>query len=229
MQEIDDYLERTAESRTDPGWFHPSDLHHPCDAYLAFAYLGSPKIETTTARVQRIFDMGNGRDAYWKQYMRGAGLTVCGSDDDRRFEIKRLHLRGECDDIIRHPITGQIYIAEFKTKKQELWNKMAGPDESHLTQTQCYMAGHGINDTLIFYENKNTQAVKVFHIPFDVEMWEGIAQRIQRVLSQIETAGQEPVRTPTAYCPYTQICASHDFTKPDEDSSYLSLLVRSRP
>jgi hypothetical protein len=76
--QVDAYLaNKTDGDRRDPGWFHPSSLHHPCDAYLTFEFLGVRKrVGNVPARTRRIFDNGHGRDRDWKGYLEGAGLSV---------------------------------------------------------------------------------------------------------------------------------------------------------
>lgn len=217
---------RDDKARLDPGWFHPSSLSHVCDAYLAFQYLGmAPRPNNVEPRTLRIFDVGHNRDHAWKRYLKESGLSIvkpgnpcekCGArnKDGRHICMPELRIRGDFDDHIRNPITGRTAIFEFKTKNTDLFGKLKAPDREHIIQVHPYMAAKGELETIIMYENKNTQDLKPFEVGFDQAIWDGIVARVLRIREQLEN-GWAPTRTPDAYetrCAFFDRCGSFDFS-----------------
>lgn len=235
---VDAYLVNShdVKTRVDPGWFHPSSLSNPCDAFMAFDFVGAPKRTDADPRNIRILDHGHNRDQAWKTYLAGANLSIlddsrkpcekCGAGstipkgkrtpigvDGRHMCIPELRIRGECDDIVRHPQTGRLYIEETKTKNDALFKAMEGPDPEHVIQTHCYMVGHGIDRTLIVYENSNNKDVKVFEVEYNADTWAGIKSRVELLLYQMSN-DLVPERRPGKYesrCNYFPICSMANF------------------
>ena len=218
--------EDTAGNRRDPGWFHPSDLSHTCDAYLAFAFLGAPKRKDTDPRKRRVLDNGLSRDADWKRYLRESGLSIvprgvgadcpgCGwkNADGRHICIPEVRVRGEFDDLVQNQYTKEHRIFEFKTKNDNLWKKLAAPDPDHIVQVQPYMVARALINTDIVYENKDNQELKAFTIAFDRELWQSTIERIQRIIDMLAN-GYSPDRVPEPFetsCTFYPICATSHF------------------
>jgi CRISPR/Cas system-associated exonuclease Cas4 (RecB family) len=210
---VDNFLEKSAEGRDDPGWIHPSELSNTCDAFLGFSYLGIPKQVSHTARLRRIFDNGHGRDYYWKQYFHDSGLSLIKKEEDRKVEIGPLHIRGELDDLIRNPVTQEGWVAEIKTMNAEQWKALTAPLGNHILQVHPYMFATGVMRTIFIYENKNTQEVKYFSEHFRADLWNSLAKRTESIIDQIEHR-IVPDRKPAKYetsCPYHYCCASWMF------------------
>lgn len=232
ISHVEAWQEKDREgTRSDPGWFHPSDLSHQCDAYLGFLFVGAVRRQAERPRLRRIFDNGHGRDRAWKRYLDESGLSLvkfaprqvcprCGADgpdgkgvDRRHICIPDVRVRGECDDLVRNPHTSKVSVFEFKTKNKELWSKLKGPDPDHIIQVQPYMVGQDTDETVIVYECKNCQDLKSFIIPFDRELWQRSIDRIQRIIDHL-AEGQAPVRTPLKFdsqCGFHPICTNADF------------------
>lgn len=221
---VDDWLEESAEFRYDPGWFHPSSLAHPCDAFLAFAYMGTTAQGKPRARSQRILGNGTSRDEDWKYYLHASGISLLkhwgGSPEERKlaeaersFEIPHLKIRGACDDIVQNAFTREKYIFEFKTMNTDEWDKLRAPLSAHVIQVQPYMFGHGILQTVFVYENKNTQATKQYTRRFDGGIWKSLESRVLNIVEMIENK-KLPWRTPVPYdtsCQYYHTCSSFQF------------------
>ena len=62
------------------------------------------------------------------------------------------------------------------------------PKPEHLLQVHVYMAAMAIYRAIVLYENKSTQQVLAFHVPFDAEMWVGIVARLHRLRAEAERA-----------------------------------------
>lgn len=213
--------------RIDPGWFHPSSLSKICDAHLGFQFLGEkPREDRFEPRTIKIFHNGHGRDQDWKRYLRDSGLSLvtakpddkrkcptCGGKDydGRHVCIPELRIRGDFDDHIKNPITGERFIFEFKTKNKALWTKLTEPDPEHVIQTQCYMVAKGETRTIIAYECKDDQQLKCFFIPLMPDLWSEVVSRIGRVLSTLAEGGTLS-RTCSGTCDF-RICPTADFPK----------------
>lgn len=161
------------------GWFSASTLGKS-DEELIADYRGEGG-ETHNARKLRIFDLGHDRDRSWKRYLRGAGLSaVSALPQHRKMKIKWLRLQGECDEIVRDP-DGRLCVVEVKTKAQYMFDRLQEPDAAHKLQVQAYMAGLGIDRSIILYEAKSDQMIKVFYEPRSPVVWAEITDRLGRL------------------------------------------------
>jgi len=224
LAHVDDHLESSKELRYDPGWFHPSALGNPCDALLAFQYMGQTGKSTVRARLQRIFDNGTSRDEDWKRYLHEAGLSLFqhwgGSPKERKLasaeryiEIPHLHIRGEMDDLIRNPTTNEIAVFEFKTMNTDEWDKLRAPKPEHVIQVHPYMFAKGVLQAQIVYENKNDQMPKSYIKKFDGDLWRSIETRLLNIVQLVESR-QLPWRTPMLndkQCSFFHMCGGFEF------------------
>ena len=210
---MDAYYEQSEQPRIDPGWFHPSALDHVCDAFLAFEFLGLPQpAGQVSAQLRRIFDNGHSSEARKQEAIKRAGLARL-SKKERSFEIPQYRVRGECDNIIKHPLTGELWIWEHKTMREDRFDALKAPLPAWVTQCHFYMFGKGVLQTLVEVECKNCQAVKTFAVPFDGALWKKLTGRLERILARLGER-QEIARTPVprdSECPFYSQCAGYDF------------------
>lgn len=203
-------------SRTDIGWIHPSTLGDPCDAAIAFQFLGAPSVQEISARTQRIFDLGNGRDAYLKADTARAGISLIKKESDRKIELPLLRIRGELDEWVKNPADDQVYVIDFKTMRSGLWTELKQVKYEHHIQMLCYEFGKATPKGFVLYENKDTQELKLMQADFDQAMWEEkITGRLERIFKGLE---QDIVyRTPVSCngCPFNSngVCASNEIRK----------------
>lgn len=198
--------------RYDPGWFHPSDFGNECDAFLAFRFLGAPAIQNIAARSQRIFDNGSGRDEYLKRDMKKSGLSVIQNNKERKIVIELYRIRGEIDDLIRHPLTGELFIIDFKTMHHEAFKELNEAKVAHALQVMPYMFAKEVYKAFILYEDKDNQELKAMPANFDSKIWEEkFVQRIARILDGIDknTVYRNPVSC--SRCPFFEsgVCAAN--------------------
>lgn len=199
-------LERAQESseefHTDPGWFHPSDLGSECDAFLAFRFLGAPGVSTVTPRMRRIFDNGHARDVQLKRDMKRSGASLITKEEERKISIPIYRIRGELDDLIQHPITGQKYVIDYKTMNKDEWEKLDAVKSSHHKQIMVYEFGKEVYKGYVIYENKNTQELKAKKADFDNNIWAEIIARLEGIISNLEQ--EFVVRNPVncSSCPF---------------------------
>lgn len=207
--------------RSDPGWFHPSDLGNECDAFLAFRFLGAPALKSISARSQRIFDLGNGRDEYLKKDMKNAGVSLIKKEADRHIEIPLLHLRGELDDLVQNPITKERYVVDFKTMRPEEFEALTEAKPSHVLQLHVYMFGKEVYKGYVLYENKGNQDFKIKEVNFNGVFWQAqIVQRLERILDGLDKdfVTRNPVHC--SGCPFfaNGICTSNNIKQLKERS-----------
>ena len=224
LAHVNEHLESSSTVRADKGWFHPSALSNPCDALLAFAYMGAIGKSTTGAKLQRIFDHGTGRDEYWKRYLHDSGLSLMGhwggspkerklASIERSFEIPNLRIRGEFDDMAANPTTREVYIVEFKTKREDLFEAMRAPDPDHVIQVHPYMFAKGVLQAMFIYECKNCQDVKTYVQKFDGELWNSLTTRLANIVQLVENK-KLPWRTPMkndSQCSFFTTCGGFEF------------------
>lgn len=205
---VDAHLSKPHVSRADPGWFHPSSLAHPCDAYLAFAYLGVEGREKPTARLQRIFDNGNARDTDIKRYLHEVGASVIKRPEERKISLPAYRIRGEFDDRVRHPVGGETYVVEIKTMNTDQWQALKAPTPDHKVQIHPYAFATQDYRGIFIYEDKNTQEWKTFLQPFDWPLWNGLVARLEAILQGLRAGHVH--RTPVANessCPFYYMCS----------------------
>lgn len=220
LSRIDGVLESSGESRSDPGWFHPSDLSHPCDAYLAFKYLGAPSVNTITARVQRIFDLGNARDVSLKDAIQATGTSLIKRPQDRKIVIPLYHIRGEIDEWVENPLSKERFIVDIKTMHDEAWKALEEAKPEHVIQMHPYMFAKETYQALLLYENKNNQEHKMKLTKFINNIWQqGIVERIERVLEGLSKGyvNRTPIPNDSS-CPFYGICSSNRIAELKERS-----------
>lgn len=217
-------LERVQASekprRSDPGWFHPSDLGNDCDAFVAFVYLGAPALQVISARTQRIFDHGNGRDQQLKKDSLKAGISLIKKPEDRKISIPTLHIRGELDDWLENPISKQRYVIDFKTMRSEAFKPLNAAVEGHRIQLHPYMFSKETYNGYVLYESKDTQEFKIFDVKFDWKLWRDITDRLERILEGLEKGfvNRNPVNC--SNCPFfaNSVCTANEIGKLKEKS-----------
>lgn len=217
---LESIQESNKPRRTDPGWFHPSELGNQCDAFLAFAFLGAPSLNPIPARTQRIFDNGSGRDYYLKTNMKQAGVSLIKKEADRKIEIPEYYIRGELDDWIINPATGRKYVIDFKTMRTDYFQALEAVKPDHHVQIHPYMFKKETYEGYVLYEDKNDQEFKIMQADFAPTIWQdGIVNRIDRVLTGIRNGVVS--RNPPANdsrCPFYHMCSVANVPKLLEES-----------
>lgn len=207
--------------RQDPGWFHPSHFGEQCDANLAFWFLGAPAVNEISARTQRIFDMGHGRDQWLKEDTQRAGISLIKEESERRIEIPQLRIRGDLDELVKNPLDGQVFVIDFKTIRPDAYKELTEVKHDHHLQVMCYEFGKGVYKGFVLYENKGDCEWKLFPADFDGKVWQTeIVDRITRILEGLEK--DLVYRTPTSCngCPFFKnaVCSSNEIRKLREQS-----------
>jgi hypothetical protein len=177
----------------DRGWFHASSLGQS-DEELIQRYRGALILEPRTARELRVFDLGHDRDGSWKRYLAKAGLSVVAEEEARNIRLPWVRLCGSLDDIAHDPMTGEMWVIEFKTINPFAYQQLSAPKPEHVQQVHAYMAATTIHQAIVLYENKGDQSVRAFVVRFDHDIWRDIVERLRRLRAEAERldAGVEP-------------------------------------
>jgi hypothetical protein len=124
-------------------------------------------------------------------------------------------LQGTMDARITDLRTGEVYVLEIKTMKQENFKPLVkkGCQEAQFgywCQCQCYMGMSGIPQALFVVRNKNTEELYEEIIPFDAELYELLLQKAKRIQeSKDPPLGYTTLGKPhfeCSWCPYKSDC-----------------------
>lgn len=111
-----------------------------------------------------------------------------------------------------------VRIVEFKSIKEQNYDKLKRVGKSnHIEQLQLYFYLTGIRKGTLYYENKNNQSPKTYHINYDPAIVEKVLNEIKEQVAYAKD-GILPDRPYTAidipcrYCDFRDIC--HPDTNP---------------
>lgn len=193
LQEITDLLEQQistldveqSEARA-TCVFSPSSIGtlYPCDAKLAYGYLGAPKDARQDTRKLRIMQNGSYVHHRIQDY-----LARAFGDKFRPevpVEIPELYISGTCDGILEY--NGRR-VVEIKSINDSGFRKLKSPHAEHVTQVTCYMKGAGASSAIFIYENKDTQEWTTFLSHFNDELWAVIEKQITGIINLIAEGG----------------------------------------
>lgn len=115
-------------------------------------------------------------------------------------------------EVYRGP-QNHILIVEFKSIKSKNFNKLtkAKPLEKHEMQLQLYFYLTGIRKGMVWYENKDTQEIKIYYIEYDEAVVQKTIEYIQSVIRFVdgkdlpEREGN-PLDIMCRYCDFRNIC-----------------------
>src|SRR3989304_6552644 len=165
-------LRRLRRRSHEIGWVHVSDLEEPCERILAAKLLGYqlPR-EPIDPKLQRIFE--NGTYTHLRYYNYFLSLPP-----PFNVEVAVVHrqwpLVGEADVVVNHPNFGPLpLIVELKSINDGEFKMLKSPKADHSRQLNGYL-GLAVSPLgLVWYESKDTQAVKSFPVPLDKESYSG--------------------------------------------------------
>ncbi len=204
------------------GFVRPSTLSQGCLLAVWHELLGHPRAEPG-ARRRRIMQAGNAAHERIMGYLRPVLLAR-----ELPFLEPELRIRGRCDALLNIPssLGGEhagFYVLEVKTTGSLGFSEIRAsgePKVEHLRQCLIYMRGiqgfYGIpvRGGLIYYEDRDTLAYKVFQVEYDEEPLRELLELLPEVIA-LARRGEEPknpaFRLPPdhwahRYCPYLPIC-----------------------
>lgn len=115
-------------------------------------------------------------------------------------------------EVYRGP-ANHILIVEFKSIKNKNYAKLpkSKPDKKHEMQLQLYFYLTGIRRGMVYYENKDTQESKSFHVSYNEELVEQVKADIKEILDYVDRR-ELPEKEGNAldimcrYCDFRNLC-----------------------
>jgi len=215
---------RKTRPRVDTGWVHATDSTLECDRLIAAALLGiRPPRSPIPSKTQRIFDTGTHMHLRYQSYF----LCLPPPFEIEVAKVLRYWpLIGEADVTVQHPEIGK-WIVELKTMNNMQWRSLSAPLPQHKHQLNCYLSMKGGDwGGQFWYENKNTQEVKLFPMEFDRIMWRETWLRVSDVANRL-IQGSLPDVCPT--CPDVEFCEDEIKVTPARIRRLLSERRQSYP
>jgi CRISPR/Cas system-associated exonuclease Cas4 (RecB family) len=210
-----------------PG-IHPSQLPHACLLKVYWEMEGREGQEKHESRTLFTFDIGHAVHHMLQTYgMKGAWGAMY--TPESRINSTTSMLAGELfvvgsadaeniliiDDIPNSPIYELGIIHEYKTIKQENFQKLTKPKPEHLRQATIY--GRLLDRPVVvyLYVNKNDSNMSDYPVQYDPGMWQPLEEKARLLLGYYESE-QEPQAT-TGYhcqqCPYAYGCPAYRGTQ----------------
>lgn len=181
-------LRRLRRRKHEVGWIHVTDANNPCDRTLAALLLGYrlPQ-EALSPQQERIFENGTYMHLRFYNYFLSLPPPF---DVEIAVLLRQWPLVGEADVVVGHPEFGK-HIIELKSMNHDQFKSLRNPQPSHVAQLNGYLGLAELEMGQVWYEDKNTQEIKTFSLPFSPTSF---VEARQRVLSVSETvlAGRLP-------------------------------------
>ncbi|WP_257146733.1 CRISPR-associated protein Cas4 [Priestia megaterium] len=135
------------------------------------------------------------------------------SDDEEDAEEITLYDPNDKEKIIYQGPANHILIVEFKSIKSKNYLKLpkSKPDKKHEMQLQLYFYLTGIRRGMVYYENKDTQESKFFHVFYDEELVQQVKSDIKEILDYVDRR-ELPEKEGNAldimcrYCDFRNLC-----------------------
>jgi len=149
---------------------HPTNEFRPhwagkCSRLIQLIQNGLVTESALEHRVQRIFDVGTDRHLRYGKYFEELGILK-DTEKNMLVYIEPIVLVGRCDFIVVSPHSSD-FLVELKTINSKGFGLLNHPQYDHFLQWNLYSGGLKISEGAILYENKDTQAMKVFPVIFD--------------------------------------------------------------
>lgn len=181
-------LKRLTRRKEQLGWVHVSDITQECDRIIAARLLGYqlPR-EKIDPQKSRIFENGTYMHLRFYNYFLSLPPPF---EVQVAVELRQWPIVGEADVIVYHP-EFDWQVIELKSMNDNQFKMLKSATPSHSAQVNNYVGLLGKGQGQVWYENKNTQDVKTYSLPYLAAAY---AEGRQRVLSVSETvlAGRLP-------------------------------------
>jgi len=183
-----------------PGVMHATSFSQPCDRYLQLELLRTQATSHFGPSLTALLDTGTAV-GFQLGYYHVTLAEHLGFDADLEYDIykhsdfaKSLRIGGRADLLVHERTivlpTGQEvrirHIDDFKSINEEGFQKLRRPAASYVRQQQIYMACTNTPVSVLLYMHKDTSRFAHFILTFDVEIWEAVRARAQRVLQATE-------------------------------------------
>lgn len=182
------------------GKFYPSSVGK-CNRAIVYQMLGYPK-QKPNLRTFSILENGTYFHDRIEKMFRDSGHLIA---SELPFKDPELKISGRLDLIIKNPIerkpktpiqlighdeqvvyegfSEELAIVELKSISDKGFARLTDGKEEHKDQVTLYMSHEKIYDSYLLYENKNTQELAEFYVPFD-------SKRAERIIEKIKFCGR---------------------------------------
>lgn len=212
VDRLDEYFQR--EERDRPrDYFYVSEVGK-CPRQIYYAVRGFPRPPLDGLTVRKL---AVGDDAHRRlvQALYGMGVVVAAEVPIPPGNL----FHGRCDVIVS--LDGKNYVVEIKTAHPYTFEQMAsGPRRDHYLQLQLYLHYFGIPQGIVLAENKATQELREFVVPYDKAEVGRVLGQFERLRELVFVRGELPP-LPGAeekrdwefdqcrYCPYVPFCTAN--------------------
>lgn len=129
-------------------------------------------------------------------------------------EIELYKPTDDGDELVYKGPASNVLIVEFKSIKSRNYEKYlpkTKPKKEHEMQLQLYFYLTGIREGMVYYENKDTQEQKYYHVKYNQDIVDEVVNDIRFVIQHID-AGTLPDREyqpndfQCRYCDFRDLC-----------------------
>jgi len=171
-----------------------SQVIHPCDRALFYAFRWAAEPEPATGQRQRIFETGNVYERRLLDMLRMIGCDVFEIDETTgkqfRVELAGGHLRGKMDAVAtgipeapETPHVVELKSANDKSFKAIVKGPIRETKPEHHAQIQLYMHAESLRRGLYLVVNKNTDEIHAERVEYDPALCLAIIARVERIVA----------------------------------------------
>lgn len=171
-----------------------------CRRYWFLLFEGAEQKRAIGPRIQRIFDNGHDVHSRYRDYFESMGVLI---DDEVRVSVSDpVPISGYADGILEwggRKLYELKSISPTRFEFRKLYNK---PDEATQRQTNLYLGLLGISEGFVVYEEKGSQALMIFHVPFNEEAFNKEMKRLKGIYKNVEnnTLPKRPYKRDSVQC-----------------------------
>ena len=191
-------------------FFRPSGISN-CDRQNVFHYMDAPQNpQQQNPRMMRILDTGTKTHEQIQGYLANHPDYFAAPETKIRMHVGKSLVLGSCDEVLVRRKDGYRFAMDFKTKGNDGFMRLTGPDDAHVDQLSIYMKGVGVKWGVIVYWNKDKQTIKEYPFRLDPVRWARIEKRYEYLYGFVERKElpeYDPKTCDTGgFCSYREHC-----------------------
>jgi len=210
----DDWL-KIGESEALRRYLGASEIGHPCERYLWYAFLGCVK-KNFEGRMYRLFNHGDLEEIRLCRDLRAIGVEVVDRDDKgEQIGVSALggHFKGHLDAALKglREAPDIWHVGEFKTHNKSQFERLkqdrvqkAFP--KHYAQMQIYMLLTGMRWAAYFGVCKDNDEVYMERVPFEQPWADALMKKAERIITAIDAPMGISVKHECERCDANGIC-----------------------
>lgn len=187
-------------------YFH----HRMEDLFERMGILIAPELKLKDADLR----ISGRSDAIIWNFLKKEGTVVPGDKEIELYKPITKEDGTEVEELVYKGLASDVMIVEFKSIKSKNFEKYlpkTKPKREHEMQLQLYFYLTGIREGFVYYENKDTQEQRYYHVVYNQAIVDEVVNDIRFVISHID-AGTLPPREfqpldfQCRYCDFNSIC-----------------------